>query len=194
MTVIKIGGTSGSGKSTLVRGIFSISKFVDKRYGERGKVLVNEYRYKRVPLYILGSYENVCGGMDGISDKEERLRLIKQYIDKPGITIFEGLIVGGTYGEIGALSEAQKGAWLYAFMGTPYEECVKRVLKRRKAAGNDKPFDPEKTLKGKLRACESVAARAHTEGHHIHWVNHLLKPEESAKHLLDAALKLKAHE
>lgn len=190
MTVIKIGGTSGSGKSTLVRGIFDITKQVDSYVSKRGKIIAYERLYGKTPVYILGSYVNACGGMDGISDKNERLALINEYKKKRGITIFEGLIIGGTYGEVGKLSEEEMGEWLYAFMDTPYEVCVERVLARRKLAGNDKPFDPKKTLFGKIRACQSVALRAKAAGHPVHLVDHKQKPEKAAKILLDKACAL----
>jgi hypothetical protein len=109
---------------------------------------------------VLGSYASTCGGMDSISDKEERLAFVK-YACKPGrIVVFEGLITGKTYGKLGELSEAhykrKAGRWLYAFMDTPFDVCAARVLQRRAAAGNANPFDPERTMRSTFTSCEHL--------------------------------------
>jgi hypothetical protein len=155
--------------------------------GEKKPVAYLDY-FNGTPLYILGSYENVCGGMDTISDKADRLALIKKYMNKEGVVIFEGLITGKTYGAIGAVSDRQKGRWVYAFMDTPWEVCVERVLARRREKGNDAPFDPLRTMWPTFKACASVAARAKAEGHHVVWVNHTLKPPVAAHKLLAYAI------
>ena len=129
--------------------------------------------------------------MDTISDKFERLALIEKYLTlKPEILIFEGLITGKTYGEIGKISErpAQHGKWLYTFMDTPFEVCVERVLQRRKAAGNNAPFDPERTMRPTFKSCLGVARNTGAPGHHVIAVNHKLPAKKAAAELLKQVL------
>jgi thymidylate kinase len=40
-----------------------------------------------------------------------------------------------------------KQPFAFAFLDTPLSTCISRVRKRRKAAGNTKPFNPENTQK-----------------------------------------------
>lgn len=200
--VIKIGGCNGSGKTSLVRAIMGM-KGPDWQMRYSGVKRLKPESYTRrmkigktsVDVYILGSYETICGGMDTISDKNERLSLIEQYacseyLDR--LVIFEGLITGKTYGAIGSISDqpSQKGRWIYAFMDTPFDVCVERVLERRKARGNTNPFDPERTMRPTYRSVELTAQRAQREGHHVHMVDHTLTPEAAAKKLLKAAAKV----
>lgn len=187
--VVKLGGCNGSGKTSLVSDI--IFRAVSEPVTPRGARRPEAYRgmYEGIPVYILGSYENVCGGMDTISDKEDRLKLIKKYVLKDGIVFFEGLITGKTYGAIGEISDKQKGRWIYAFMDTPFETCVERVLQRRKARGNMAPFDPERTMRPTFKACASVARRAQEMGHEVVLVNHKLAPAKASTHLLALAVK-----
>lgn len=196
MTVVKIGGCNGSGKTSLVRALMGDDWKVTM--GPRNRPVAYHYRYNEATrLILLGSYQNVCGGMDTISDKEDRLRLIKKYAAKrENIVFFEGLITGKTYGAIGDYSDtpAQKGRWIYAFMDTPFEVCVERVLARRLAAAKDKgkeplPFDPERTMRPTFRAVESVQRKAREQGHKIHIINHEERPQLAALRLLRAALE-----
>jgi hypothetical protein len=69
-------------------------------------------------------------------------------------------------------------------MDTPYEVCLERVLGRRAAKGNDKPFDGMKTVHPKIRSCKAVAARAARAGHTVHWIDHRLSGPKQVEALL----------
>lgn len=199
MLVVKIGGCNGSGKTSLVRAIIEDNNLQPKYTGKKIEAYYGESK-KGVPIVVLGSYANVCGGMDTISDKFERLALIERYVietpakfsaaSQNGIVIFEGLITGKTYGAIGEISDrpSQKGKWLYTFMDTPFEVCVERVLQRRKAAGNEAPFDPERTMRPTYKSCLAVARKAGQQGHHVIAVNHKLPSRKAAAKLLQEVM------
>lgn len=192
--VIKVGGCNGSGKTTLARAMLKLyPEMVPIRQGAKIRGYVGG-AVGKPNLYVLGSYENVCGGMDTISDKEERLSLVRRYAEMRGdqIVFFEGLITGKTYGAFGVMSEEPKhmGKWLYAFMDTPFDVCVERVLQRRAAKGNTAPFDPERTMRPTFKGVAAVARRAAEAGHKVVMVNHKSKPETAARALLARAMEL----
>lgn len=196
--IVKIGGCNGSGKTTLMRGLMDIWAFTPVPVDPAkpgGKVAHYEAVIKEPEpmahlfnrVVVLGDYRNVCGGMDTISDKEVRYAMVESWVkDKKALVFFEGLITGKTYGALGALSEKSAVPWLYAFMDTPFDVCVERVLARRKAAGNTAPFDPERTMRPTFKSCHSTAARAKALGHFVYMVNHKDNATKAAKGLLKA--------
>ena len=197
MITIKIGGTSGSGKSTAVRAL--LERYKPEFFDEGGK-----YRYysgaevilsKDLPplnLVVLGSYHNACGGMDGVSDTDMRLDMVRRFCVKGNLVVMEGLIIGGSYGKLGELSEelGQKEKWLYVFPDTPVEVCAQRVLERRAAKGNDAPFDPERTLAPKHKQVERLKKGLKERGLEVWAWNHTYKPSKIARKLLERAGKL----
>ena len=220
MAIIKIAGTNGSGKTTLARAFLALWDFTPVTAdcvltGQSlsgpatdqllitSKTKVLEYRAKIKPTQqggakfnkavILGNYEIVCGGMDAVAGKDLRLALIEQYCgkaDKKTVVVYDGVLTGVTYGAAGELSERSAVPWIYAFLDTPYEECVRRVEARRTAKDNVTPFDGMRSLYPKIRACESVARRAEAAGHKVVWVDHKKSAEEQARALLRQVEKL----
>lgn len=205
-TVIKLGGCNGSGKTSVAKAVMSLTDAVPATWKGTRKS-PNHYvgNFQGHEVLILGSYESVCGGMDTISDKEERFKMVEwahKVIAPGGIVFFEGLMTGKTYGALGALSEKhhkKDTRWLYAFMDTPFDVCVQRVLQRRKAAGNDAPFDPERTMRSTFNSCQHLLEKlrgvrfGHTPiptYHPTMQLDHARKPHTLAKRLLDRALKL----
>lgn len=189
--IVKLGGCNGSGKTTLMRGLMDLWEF--KPLTTKGtKTTAYSAAVKPTDLMahlfkqviVLGSYATVCGGMDTISDKHERLALVEQYtgpLHADKLVFYEGLITGKTYGAMGALSEASSVPWLYTFMDTPFDVCVKRVLARRAAKGNNAPFDPERTMRPTYKSCLTVARRAAAIGHPVSMVDHKLSTTKAAK-------------
>lgn len=207
-TVVKLGGCNGSGKTSVARALMkhvSCDGMTQGTFSGAAKS-PNFYRvrYSGAEIYVLGSYESVCGGMDTISDKEQRLALLRAMCKPNRVIFYEGLITGKTYGAMGDLSEGHvkkgKGRWLYAFMDTPFEVCVERVLQRRAAAGNDGPFDPQRTMQPTYDSCDRLARKLRGEialrdgsflhPHPVHMVDHRQKPITAARKLLDRALEL----
>jgi len=188
MIVIKLGGTNGSGKSTLARAIIK-AKAMKPVHNEAGKIT----GYAGGGWLVLGRYETACGGMDTLPDKHVVRATIEAALKSGAeVVFFEGLITGKTYGAIGEISERADGnTWVYAFMDTPFEECVRRVYERRQAAGNSSLFDPERTMRPTYRSVEATAVRAEVQGHTIHRINHKLLPEQAVKDLERLCSKLR---
>lgn len=196
MLVVKIGGCNGSGKSSLVRELIDLIEAEPVPHPTKPAKHIAYYAAGRRPTYVLGSYQNTCGGMDTIMDKHDRYALVTHYADPKtnNIVIFEGLITGKTYGALGVLSDepAQHGKWLYVFMDTPFEVCVARVLNRRKLTGNNTPFDPERTMRPTFKSIQSVRRRAIENDHWVYDVDHKYTPGTSAAQLLDYIKELHA--
>jgi len=183
--IVKLGGCNGSGKSSVAKALLNTkSKHVVEHKKKRPLVYTAEHG--GASWAILGNYENACGGMDTISDKYERLELVRRYANEEdmGVVFFEGLITGKTYGAFGDMSENDGNAWLYAFMDTPFDVCVERVMQRRSAAGNMAPFDPERTMRSTFRSVESVARRAQEVGHEVIMLDHTEPAATLAKRLI----------
>lgn len=203
MLVVKVGGCNGSGKTSVARALMDLVGCTPLEYKkDKPYVYASGQRpdLKGHRLVVLGSYGSVCGGMDTISDKDERLQLVRDYA-RPltaNVVFYEGLITGKTYGAMGAMSDepTQKGRWLYTFMDTPFEVCVRRVMSRRTERAIAKGMDPidalkygaeldaERTMRPTFKSVHSTAKRAEDAGHHVHWINHEQSPKDAAKALI----------
>lgn len=142
MRIIKLHGTSGSGKSTVARQLME--------WGQKWTICdpkIEAYRVDieglRHSIYVLGRYETACGGMDTLHADQQML-LINKYAEK-GHIFFEGLLSSEYHGRLGALLDTYPDV-VYAFLDTPVEICVERVILRRQESGNTKPFDPANTI------------------------------------------------
>ncbi len=197
--IVKLAGTNGSGKSSLVRALMNVWAF--EPYFEPGRKRPLGYeaavkKSERLARYfdrvvVLGPYDTPCGGMDAVGEHELRCRLVQDQTGLPrSLCLFESVLDGTTYGRLGALSDADPESWLYAFLDTPYEVCVARVEARRRARGNLAPFDGERSLRPKIRACASVAKRAATAGHAVVWIDHRQTPARGAAALIEAIEKV----
>lgn len=203
-TTIKLGGVNGSGKTTVAREVIKLADAQPKSYKlTSGKNTDVHYgRFGGLEVVVLGKYQNACGGMDTISDKLDRLMLVKDMGQKGRIVFFEGLITGKTYGALGQLSEAnvnaREGRWLYTFMDTPFDVAADRVLQRRAAAGNHAPFDPERTMRSTYDSCQRLESylRGDAVGkvsvmeQPVHVINHKARSATAARKLLDRAVVL----
>lgn len=152
--IVNLRGTHGSGKSTVVK------KILDK-YGsepleseqKRGGLKTLVYRVDLTPkdknlakyLMVIGNYDNACGGCDGIQPYERIWPLVDKYGRIGYHVLFEGALVSSSYGNIGRASEPYGDSFVFAFLDTPLETCLERILQRRVAKGNLKPLDPTNT-------------------------------------------------
>lgn len=166
MTIfVKLGGCNGSGKTGVVRAVLGITKATPYQTDAK-KVFAYRGAWAEVPVWVLGSYLTACGGMDSMGLKEDLRALFHDYVNKPGIIIGEGLIFGKTYGYFGEWlyeHQTKKRKTLWAFMGTPFEECAERVENRRFVAAGLKgkkatPFDPERTMRQTFTIMERLEA------------------------------------
>ena len=146
--ILRLSGTFGSGKTTAVRRFIndyphSILKKDDKimGYGINCKVVgINN------PIYIIGKYDNVCGGTDSMPTQ---LAIAERILEahKYGHVLYEGALVSasGLGGKVTQMTE-ETGCTVYAFLDTPQDKCIDRVIGRRKEAGNEKEFNPKNLI------------------------------------------------
>ena len=172
--IVNIRGCNGSGKTTTVR------RFLDRlpttplggKPGRPDGYQVDASAWGlATPVYVVGSYENTCGGTDGIKTQEEiAARVAKAYAY--GHVLVEGLLMSkSSDGGLTAPALREMKA-IFAFLDTPWEVCLERVLARRAAAGNDKPFDPDKTMRTAYEQCHrSYELLSEAGGYDVRWLD-----------------------
>lgn len=171
--IIRILGNSGSGKTTAVRELMQLSKIPPiEAYNEGGRVEAYELALNvGKPTYVLGKYDNTCGGMDTISDWNDQLALIHRYA-LMGHVVYEGLLLSTYYGRMGINLHATYGReHLWAFIDTPIETCIERVKNRRLEAGNFKPLN-EANTRARVKPIESLKRRLEAMYHNVVTVDH----------------------
>lgn len=145
--ILRIAGTFGSGKTTAMRGFFeyptqalmSGSKIAGYRV-DASPAGINQ------PIFVVGKYDNTCGGTDAIKTQAEIAeKILKAH--PLGHVLYEGALVSAS-GLGGQVTQAVQptGCAVYAFLDTPQELCIERVKGRRLAAGNEKEFDPKNLI------------------------------------------------
>jgi adenylate kinase family enzyme len=162
VSIIKIHGCSGAGKTTAVRElleyprdvIFVSSKIEAYQVWPPGKKFT----------HVLGSYANTCGGMDTVSDAGKVIALVDKYAPL-GNVVFEGLLQSTYYGKMGAASVPYGDKYIYAFLDTPIELCLERVVARRAASGRNNKFNPELT-RIKHDTIRALQIKLHLQGLH----------------------------
>lgn len=177
--IIKIHGCSGAGKTTVVRQLIERAEwkwYTPFTYIHRGNPFRNKYLEMDLPevdrpVFVLGSYENTCGGVDTIHNVDHVAELIDQLIPE-GHVIFEGLLTSTYYGNLGKHSERYKGRYGYAFLDTPIEVCLERVRVRRLMANNAKPMNEQPT-RDKHRVIGRLQEKVTAMGHDVILLPHL---------------------
>lgn len=154
--IIKIHGCSGAGKTTAVRSLFDMAEDAEKIRNQYEKVEAYKLKLAGVvaPVFVLGSYENNCGGMDTVGSANEAILLVHEY-ESQGHVIHEGLLQSTYYGAMGKDSQRYGDRYIYAFLDTPIELCLQRVVARREANGSKNKFNPELTRE-KHRTIENL--------------------------------------
>jgi thymidylate kinase len=164
--IIKLHGTSGAGKTTVARELMALDpKPKTIHHPANRKPVAYEVHLPgcNKALYILGPYTATCGGLDGISDVNDHIRLLNIYAQL-GHVFYEGLLGSEYYGRIGKVSEAYGDNHLFAFLDTPLQVCLDRVKARRLARGNQKPLDPSNTV-GRVAKIARLKVRLESEFH-----------------------------
>jgi adenylate kinase family enzyme len=160
--IVNLRGTSGSGKTTVVRGLMekypSIRALGPEKKPEGYECLMANFPGNPPPLYVVGSYKNVCGGCDGIKTQDEICDRVRRYaglfeqgyelqlgtdqaapivsaLTGPPHVVFEGLLISHLYSRYLNLDREMKDKFgqhtIWAFLDTPEEVCVDRVKDRR---------------------------------------------------------------
>ena len=148
--ILSLRGTSGSGKTTVARKFltdYPCSAILDPNGKKKhwGYHVDLSSQGITQPLYVIGSYENTCGGTDGISTQEE-IAERALVAHARGHVLLEGLLISKVGpGAITTQMLKPTGAYVAAILDTPLATCLQRVQSRRDARGETKPFNPANT-------------------------------------------------
>lgn len=141
--IINIRGTHGSGKSTIVKELlnrYDAEPLMGQGKRPEGYRMLTPFGV----LLVVGHYETQCGGCDAIQPYALIWPRVVEYASR-GHVVFEGALVSSSYGNIGRDSEVYGDQFVFAFLDTPLDVCLKRIRARRAAKGNEKPLDPKNT-------------------------------------------------
>jgi hypothetical protein len=142
--IFDLRGTHGSGKSYIVHQLLKL--FGNRMILDDKSQLIGHHCYG-LDLAVIGPYTKVCGGCDAVKTQDAVEEILRSFIalQYPNI-LLEGSLVGHTYERYANLATELKGQgveYKFLFLNTPLEECVRRVLERRKRHRNRKNFLPD---------------------------------------------------
>lgn len=149
--VINIRGTHGSGKSTIVRTVMS-------SYEERKPMIVAGRkrpigylcaRPGAASLYVVGHYENACGGGDTVLSVDEAYRYIVEAAAQRYDVLFEGILLGHDVRRCADLKTAYHFDVLVIALTTDLDTCMTAVRARRVARGDFRELKPDNVFKGR---------------------------------------------
>lgn len=146
--ILNLRGTHGSGKSTAVMSL--IKKFGSTRLSPIPATSKRPEAYALIvsglkrPVFVIGPYTSQCGGCDAIQPYARIWPLVVEYA-KRGHVVFEGALVSCSLGSIGEAMVKRKKDCVVAYLDTPLEVCVERIVARRAKKGNDKPLNSKNT-------------------------------------------------
>lgn len=161
--IVKLHGTSGAGKSTVAYEIMQMYP----AYGtiERDdKVVGHSVSIDLKPLHILGRYTTQCGGCDTLK-ADQQIALLNDMAPQ-GHVFYEGLLSSEYYGRLGTASEQYGDRHVFAFLDTPIDLCIERVILRRLKAGNAKPLD-ETNTRARIKKIASLKAKLERMGRRV---------------------------
>jgi hypothetical protein len=157
--IVNIRSTNGGGKTT------TVTRYMKTiRVAEELKVSGRTWAYRlQNGVFVLGRYTTVCGGCDTINTFAEVKAGVLELASQ-GPVLFEGLLWSTCFRPSAELAQSlPKHHFIFALLDTPADECLRRVLARRKQAGNEKPFDPTK-LQQKHVTIEQTQRRLEAAG------------------------------
>lgn len=143
---INIRGTSGCGKSHLVKEVMKLydNKTPHFTSGRRRPIGYTLDRKNGAPLYVVGHYEELCGGCDTIIGLDAIYDEIHAAIDQKLDVIFEGLIVCSDVERCIELNVYTR--LLVIELDTPLDECISNIQDRRYIRGDTRPVNPKHTI------------------------------------------------
>lgn len=172
--IINIRGTSGSGKSTLVHNLLMQypSRVIQRQLGDwkKPKTVAHEIDFPDgQKTYAIGRYETQCGGCDAMSYKgsHDDIEALVREFAKFGNVVFEGLTISSTLTRWKKVDEDFPNRFVWAFMMTPEEECLQRILSRN---GGKMPKIDAKGLadyQRKYRGCMMHIDQLNQEGRKV---------------------------
>jgi ABC-type dipeptide/oligopeptide/nickel transport system ATPase component len=154
--IINVRGTNGSGKTTTVRTLMNYLTHHKDATTSNG-VFFHVYTTPAGEyVAFIGKYEGaVTGGVDRVRNVRDVVEACREIIPYAHI-VMEGLLMSGLQQLTKDIADAcvDYGQFHALTLDTTKEKCIAQTLNRRALAGNDKPFDPGKSLVPKYRAVE----------------------------------------
>lgn len=154
--IINIRGTNGSGKTTAVRAIMNYLTY-HSNHTTSNDVFAHIYKTPAgESVAFIGKYEGaVTGGVDRVRNVRDVVPACAELAQYSHI-VMEGLLMSGLQQLTKDIADAcvNLGVLHALTLDTPKTHCIAQTLNRRALAGNDKPFDPAKSLVPKYRAVE----------------------------------------
>lgn len=159
--ILNVRGPGGSGKTTAVREFLRLRNprqlLEQNRVGAKGQPLRDKVIGYELDgnIRVVGSYEMTCGGCDSIQKQDCIKELVLSWADEGYDVIFEGLMISSvwsTWTAVQEIAEARGHEWLWVFMNTPLDQCVKNILKRNggKPINEDLVVTKWKSLQGQM--------------------------------------------
>lgn len=181
--IIDIRGTHGSGKSTVMRTLLDNHKFSQLRgpayipdatnprdWTDKQRKQYREddhlgYHFPEWDAVLLGKYENICGGCDGIKTADEIKRRLYHFAGQHRHVLLEGILVAHTFQRYHDIAvDLEEYGYSFCFLDTPLKTCVARVRKRRIQAGNTKELNPDNIKKDHARIWGRLRLQAQEAG------------------------------
>jgi hypothetical protein len=180
--IINIRGTNGSGKTAVAMALL----------GERYTVAEHVHDGVKAPLtwsfdeqtVAVGKYrEGYCGGCDAIKTQDAICQAVRTAAatTRP-MVVFEGVLVSTLFERYLVLSrslgERDRSAITWAFLDTPAEVCMARVLQRNGGKAINKDLFMEK-----FNRMPKIRYKAGLAGERVVTLDHRLSPVELAAYI-----------
>lgn len=140
--IVQLRGTSGSGKSECVHRL--LDRLPGVKLMRDGRVQGYRLDWPGGDIYVVGSYDNICGGCDTIKTQDALCDRVKRYAQR-GQVIFEGLLCSNSIQRYVDLSAQLPTPLVWAMLDTPLKTCLMRIEARRQERGAKTPFNPHNT-------------------------------------------------
>jgi hypothetical protein len=98
-----------------------------------------------INLHVVGHYETACGGCDTISSIDQVYQEV-QAAAKHVPVLYEGIMVSGESRRCIELHRAGFPVTVIA-LDTDINTCLDAILERRKARGDTRPLNPDRTIR-----------------------------------------------
>jgi len=159
--IINLRGTNGSGKTTAARTVMQYLTPYKDSQTSNGVFIHVFHTPTRECVAFIGKYEGaVSGGVDRVKSVRDTVEACREIIPFSHI-VMEGLLMSGLQQLTKDIADACVGYGQFhaLTLDTPSTKCISQTMSRRALAGNDKPFDPAKSLLPKYRAVELAHAK-----------------------------------
>jgi len=155
--IINFRGTNGSGKTTLARAVMKKLKFVKEFITANGVPMQIHQAPSGDFVAVVGRYSAVNGGVDTVHKVRNLVEAVAEVADHAHV-VLEGVILSTLQTLTKDIADACHNSEFHVLtLSTPPEQCVAQTLSRRLAKGNEKPFDPERSLLPKVKAVTRAA-------------------------------------